>query len=166
MGNLASVSVAYDFPVPLAVGDQAPTFRLTDVATGDIVTKPWAEGPAVIAFFKVTCPVCQIVAPVIQALADGGARVLAVGQDPPERLTAYAQRFSQNVPTVSESPPYLVSNAYKISAVPTIFLVAQDGTIEHSVGAWNRDRWNAVATALGVPPVSHEGDGLPVHRPG
>jgi len=152
--------------VPLASGDPAPTFRLTDIATGEVVTEPWAGGPVALVFFKVTCPVCQMVAPKVQALADGGARVVAVGQDPPDRLEAYRSRFGQDVPTLTESPPYLVSDAYRITAVPTLFRIGKDGTIEDTVGAWDRTGWNDVATALGAPPISAAGDGLPPYRPG
>ena len=119
-----------------------------------------------LAFFKVTCPVCQMVAPAVEALADGGARVLAVGQDPAARLVDYATRYGQRVPTVSEPPPYRVSDAYGISAVPTVFLVGADGVVTHAVGSWDRERWNALAIAAGGRPVSATGDGLPAFRPG
>ncbi|MFP5317863.1 MAG: TlpA family protein disulfide reductase [Acidimicrobiia bacterium] len=152
--------------MPLDPGDPAPSFRLTDIATGDVVTRPWEHEPVALVFFKVTCPVCQMVAPKVQALADGGARVVAIGQDPPEKLEAYRERWGQRVPTLSESPPYLVSNAYRITSVPTIFLVGTDGNVQDTVAAWDRTGWNAVATALGAPPVSVEGDGLPSYRPG
>lgn len=152
--------------MPLAPGDPAPRFRLADIATGDVVTEPWADGPLALVFFKVTCPVCQMVAPKVQALADGGARVVAIGQDPPAKLESFRDRWGQRVPTLSESPPYLVSDAYRISSVPTLFLVGADGTVEDAVAAWDRIGWNAVATALGAPAVSADGDGLPSYRPG
>ena len=41
---------------------------------------PWRAGPVVLAFFKTTCPVCQMAAPKVQALADAGIRVVAVGE--------------------------------------------------------------------------------------
>ena len=152
--------------MPLAPGDRAPTFILDDIATGEQVTNPWTAGPTVVAFFKVTCPVCQIVAPKIQALADAGVRVTAIGEDPSPKLAAYAERFGQRVPTLTEPPPYRVSTAYGVTAVPTIFLVDQDGVVQQSVGAWDRERWNALAVAAGAPPVSADGDGLPSFRPG
>lgn len=152
--------------MPLAPGAAARSFTLPDATTGAPVADPWREGPVVLAFFKVTCPVCQMVAPKVQALADGGARVVAVGEDPPDKLTAYAARHGQWVPTVSEPAPYLVSSAYGISAVPTLFLVGADGVVADAVGAWDRSRWNALAVAAGGRPVSADGDGLPAFRPG
>lgn len=147
-------------------GERAPSFTLSDVATGQPVSDPWSEGRTVLAFFKVTCPVCQMAAPKVQALADAGVPVTAVGQDPPPRLAAYAERYGQNVRTLSEPPPYRVSDAFGVTAVPTLFLVGPEGVIEDKVGAWDRDGWNRIAAAFGAPPVSMPGDGLPRFRPG
>ena len=150
----------------LAPGDQAPTFILDDIATGEQVTNPWTGGPTVVAFFKVSCPVCQMVGPIVAALAAGGARVVAIGEDPAPALATYADRFGQRVPTLTEPPPYRVSTAYGVTSVPTIFLVDGNGVVEHSIGAWDRDRWNALAVAAGASAVSAAGDGLPPYRPG
>ena len=152
--------------VLLAPGDRAPTFILDDAATRQQVTNPWADGDTVVAFFKVTCPVCQLVAPKLQALAEAGARVTAIGQDPAPALIAYAQRHGQQVPTVTEPPPYRVSNAYGITAVPTVFLVGQDGIVKETVAGWDRAKWNHLAATVGAPPLSADGDGLPLYRPG
>jgi peroxiredoxin len=153
-------------PATLSAGARAPSFTLPDASSGVPVTDPWADGPAVLAFFKVTCPVCQMVGPKVAALAAGDARLLAIGQDPPAALVRYARERGQQVPTVSEAAPYLVSSAYGISSVPTLVLVEPGGVVADVVGGWDRDRWNAVAAAVGAPAVSHEGDGLPVFRPG
>ena len=150
----------------LQAGDRAPSFTLSDIDSGEPVSDPWANGPVVLAFFKATCPVCQMVAPQITALSDGGARVIAVGEDPPASLTTYAEKFGQRVPTVSEPPPYTVSAAYGLTAVPSVFLVDGDGGVQHAVAGWDREHWNAVAEKAGAAPVSHDGDGLPVFRPG
>ena len=147
-------------------GDAAPSFTLPDVVSGEAVSDPWRQGRTAVVFFKVTCPVCQMVAPKVTALAEGGARVVAVGEDPPVALARYAGEHGQRAPTVSEAAPYRVSDAYGISTVPTLFLVEPDGTVSEAVGGWDRDRWNAVATACGVPAISADGDGLPVFRPG
>jgi peroxiredoxin len=100
-------------------------------------------------------------------LADAGVRVLAIGQDPPAKLTAYVDRYGQRVQTLSEAPPYDVSNAWGISAVPSVFLVATDGIVKDAFGAWSREAWNRIAQAAGAPgPISTADDGLPAFRPG
>lgn len=150
----------------LTSGDRAPSFTLPDAATGEPVSDPWTAGPAVIVFFKVTCPVCHMVAPVVTAMADGGVPVVAVGQDPPASLLRYARDKGQGAATLSEVAPYPVSSAFGVSSVPSLFAVAAGGGVTEAIGGWDRDRWNAVAVAHGAPPVSHEGDGLPIFRPG
>ncbi|MGH9277458.1 MAG: TlpA family protein disulfide reductase [Acidimicrobiales bacterium] len=152
--------------MPLSPGDRAPSFYLDDIDTGDQVHNPWTAGPTVLAFFKVTCPVCQLAAPKVQALADAGVRVTAIGEDPAVKLVSYADRFGQRVPTVTEPPPYRVSDAFGVTAVPTLFLVDQEGTVQARVGGWDREGWNALAVAAGGRPVSADGDGLPSYRPG
>jgi len=145
---------------------RAPSFALPDATTGEPVADPWHDGRAVLVFFKVTCPVCKMVAPKVEALAEGGVPVTAVGEDPPVALARYAAEEGQRVPTVSEAAPYAVSSAYDISTVPTLFVVERDGIVSDAVGGWDRDRWNAVAESFGAPAISEAGDGLPVFRPG
>ncbi|MGH9189495.1 MAG: TlpA family protein disulfide reductase [Acidimicrobiales bacterium] len=151
----------------LAVGDAAPSFALADIATGSVMSDPWRDGQVALAFFKVTCPVCQMAAPKVSALAASGVWVVGVGEDPPNKLAAYRDRFGQNVPTLSEPPPYRVSDAYGVVSVPSLVLVDQDGTIRDAVGAWDRDAWNRLATEAGATaPISTPADGLPAFRPG
>jgi thiol-disulfide isomerase/thioredoxin len=147
-------------------GASAPSIDLPDAVTGEPVTDPWREGPVVIAFFKTTCPVCQMAAPKVQALADGGVRVVAVGEDPPPAIQAYVDQYGQKVTTLSEAAPYPASDAFGIDTVPTLFLVDEDGTVRDAVVSWDRDGWNRFAGEAGGTPVSEEGDGLPPFRPG
>jgi peroxiredoxin len=150
----------------LTVGDRAPSFSLPDASTGEPVSDPWASGPAVIIFFKVTCPVCHMVAPKVTAMAERGVPVVAIGQDPPSSLVAYGREKGQRARTLSDVKPYPVSSAFGISSVPTLFAVRAGGEIAQAVGGWDRKRWNAVAVGHGAPPVSSDDDGLPFFRPG
>ncbi len=50
--------------------------------------------------------------------------------------------------------------------MPSLVLVDDDGTIRDAVESWDREGWNSLAEAAGVPPVSDENDGLPPFRPG
>jgi peroxiredoxin len=147
-------------------GAEAPSIDLPDAANGECVADPWQAGSVVLAFFKTTCPVCQMAAPKVQALADAGVRVVAVAEDPPAEIQAYADRYGQEVTTVSEPAPYPASDAYGIDTVPTLFLVDEDGTVRDAVVSWDRAGWNRLAAAAGSPPVSDENDGLPPFRPG
>jgi thiol-disulfide isomerase/thioredoxin len=147
-------------------GASAPPIDLPDAETGESIADPWRDGPVVLAFFKTTCPVCRMAAPKVQALADAGVRVVAVGEDPPSAIRSYADECGQKVLTLTEAPPYPASDAFGIDTVPTLFLVDEHGTIQDAVASWDRDGWNRVAGAAGAPPVSDENDGLPPFRPG
>jgi peroxiredoxin len=152
----------------LVPGDRAPSFGLPDIDTGERVSDPWrdAAAPTVLAFFKVTCPVCQMAAPMVQALSGSGAVVVGIGEDPAPALAAYRERWGQTVATLSEPRPYRVSAAYGLASVPSLYLVAPDGALLDAVRGWDRDGWNRVAVAAGGRPISAAGDGLPPFRPG
>ena len=152
----------------LDAGAVAPPIALPDAASGEIVSDPWrdAPGPTVVAFFKTTCPVCMMAAPKIQALADAGVRVVAIGEDPPPALERYATEHGQHVVTLSEASPYPVSEAYALTVVPTLYAIDQAGRVVDAVQSWDRARWNEFAAALGAPPVSDPSDGLAAFRPG
>jgi peroxiredoxin len=152
----------------LSAGDKAPGFTLPSVDGGAEVSDPWTEGPTVLAFFKVSCPVCKMVAPMLTKLSEAGVRVVAVGEDPPAAITAYNEQEGQRVTvSLSEGEPYDVSAAYGLEAVPTIFYIAEDGEILQALPGWNRDAWNALAAEAGATePLSTPDDGLRPFRPG
>lgn len=151
----------------LRVGDQAPSFTLPAVDGGAQVSDPWTEGLTVLAFFKVSCPVCKMVAPMLTKLAEAGARVVAVGEDPPDAITRFGETEGQRVPALTEPAPYSVSDAYGLEAVPTVFLISADGVVQQAIAGWGRDTWNELATAVGATePLSTVDDGLRSFRPG
>ena len=152
----------------LARKDHAPSFTLPDIDTAEPVSDPWraSSAPTVLAFFKATCPVCQLAAPLVEAISASGARVVAIGEDPTPTLARFRDRWGQAVPTLSEPAPYRVSDAYGLISVPSLFLVGPQGVILDAVLGWDRDEWNRVAVAAGGRPVSATGDGLPAFRPG
>jgi len=120
-----------------------------------------------VAFFKVSCPVCKMVAPMLTKLSEAGVRVVAVGEDAPGDIASYNESQAQRVTTLSEAAPYAVSEAYGLEAVPTIFLIGAEGEIGQAIAGWNRDTWNDLAASLGVAePLSTPDDGLRPFRPG
>jgi thiol-disulfide isomerase/thioredoxin len=148
-------------PVPIAPGDPAPP--IDGVAGG---------GARALVFYKVTCPVCQMAAPKVQALADAYPdRVTAVGQDPAERLSAFGNEYGMRIEPLVDRPPYDASEAYGVRTVPTVFLV-DDGAVVDTVEGWDRAGFNRVSERLAelsgaeYRPVSEAGDGLPPFRPG
>lgn len=147
---------------PLSPGSRAPTFPGAELG----------DGVRGVLFYKVTCPTCQLAAPVAERLYRAiGDRLVAVAQDPPDRVRGFEASFGTTFPSLTDGEPYEVSNAYGIRTVPTLFLV-HDGRIDDVVESWDRDGWNRLgaklSAAAAAPPeaLSWPGDGLPPFRPG
>lgn len=129
-------------------------------------------GAVAVVFYKVTCPTCQMAAPIAERLAVAHpGRVIGVVQDPPDRAEAFAREYRTTFPYVTDTEPYGASNAYGVRTVPTLFVIENDAVTD-VVESWDRDGWNQVAAYLGAAtgtptdPVSTESDGLPPFRPG
>jgi len=148
---------------PIASGSDAPPVPGIDLGSG----------PRLLFFYKVTCPVCQMAAPVLDAIAESvPGHVVGVGQDPASKLGDFAREYGMMaVPAVEDPPPYAASDAYAVVSVPTLFLI-DGGIVTDVVEAWDRDGFNRVAAGLaglaGVEPVvvSDASDGRPPFRPG
>jgi len=147
---------------PIGAGADAPPIPGIDLE----------PGPGLMLFYKVTCPTCQISAPVAQRLSERfPGRFAAVAQDPADAIEDFGRQFDATFTSVSESPPYDASNAYGVDTVPTVFLI-DGGRVVDVAESWDRDAWNRLAATLaekvGVDgsPISEQGDGLPPFRPG
>ena len=130
------------------------------------------QGTKVLFFYKVTCPVCQMAAPVAQRIHQAvPSGIVGVGQDPPERLGTFAREYGVAFDSIQDPPPYPASEAYGILTVPTLVLV-DSGSVADVVESWDRDGWNRIVQGLAdrhgqtFSPVSDPGDGLPSFRPG
>lgn len=146
---------------PLKPGTEAPEVPGVDRA-----------GTRLLYFYKVTCPTCQISAPVAEKIHQQlGERFVGVGQDPREKLDHFGEELGATFTAVSDEPPYPLSDAYGIRTVPTVFLL-EDGRVLDVVESWDRDGWNRIAAKAGelegrpAEAISWEGDGLPPFRPG
>jgi hypothetical protein len=131
------------------------------------------RGPHALVFYKVTCSTSQLAGPPISRLGDAypGA-VAGVGQDPPDKLTAFADTYGWRFLQVPDLAPYTASDSYGIVSAPTVVVVDGDGRVAHVVESWDRDGVNrASATLAGLlraesVSVSEPGDGLPEFKPG
>lgn len=128
--------------------------------------------PAAVAFYKVTCPTCQMAAPPMERLHRAlGDRFLAVVQDPPERAAEFARAYDTTFPSIADEGPYPLSSAWGVRVVPTLFVTA-GGRVEDVVESWDREGWARAAVRLGelrgasIASPSEDGDGLPPFRPG
>ena len=121
----------------MEAGAQAPSFKLTGLdEPRDRSTIFWPRGPALLAFYKISCPVCQLTAPYLERLAANNAiQVIGISQDDAGATRGFMQRFGVTFPTLLDlsSEDYPASNAYGITSVPSLFLLERDGTIARAI---------------------------------
>ena len=126
----------------LTTGAKAPEFELKAMdGRRFVLCDELARGPVVLAFFKVSCPVCQYAFPFLERLERAyghqGARIIGVSQDDPKHTAAFTKEFGVTFPVLlDDRETYTVSNAYGLANVPTVFWIAQDGQIEVSSVGW------------------------------
>jgi peroxiredoxin len=130
------------------VGARAPEFRLPRLDGDEIsLEEIAAQGPALLAFFKISCPVCQLTLPFLERVHQAGAvAVYGISQDDAADTRDFAERYRITFPMLldSDTTGYAVSNAYGISNVPTMFAIARDGSIEQVMLGWRKQEMAAL----------------------
>ncbi len=153
----------------LSTGVRAPAFRLDRLDGGEASLHDLiANGPILLAFFKITCPVCQMTFPFLDRLHTPGAfPVYGVSQDDAEGTREFNREFGVTFPTLldREDRDFPASDAYGISSVPTLFRVERDGTISRVVEGWAKREMESLAALAGVE-LFRAGENLPQLRPG
>ena len=155
--------------VMIAAGDPAPSFELKKLAGGkESLAVILKDGPALFAFFKVSCPVCQLTAPYLERLAAGNnLQIFGVSQDDAGATEGFNQRFGVTFPTLLDQAgeDYPASNAYGISAVPSLFLVEQDGRVSKAFSGFSKRDLEEVGDRAGTAPF-RPGDNVPEWKAG
>jgi peroxiredoxin len=138
----------------LIAGVRAPDFTLPTVDGGQVsLREALKKGPVLLAFFKVSCPVCQYALPFVERLyrahQSANITVLGVSQDNVHDTKAFAKEYGISFPIALDDPAsYAVSNAYGLTNVPTLFFVAADGEIEVSSVSWSKADIEAINEKL------------------
>jgi len=138
----------------LTAGTKAPDFELKAMdGTPFVLREELARGPVVLAFFKVSCPVCQYAFPFLERLERAyghkGVRLIGVSQNDPKQTAAFTKEFGVTFPVLlDETDSYPVSNAYGLTNVPTVFWIAQDGDIEISSVGWVKADFEEVSRKM------------------
>jgi len=163
--------------VHIASGTTAPDFSLKalDGATYSLASLR-ARGPVVLAFFKISCPVCQFTFPFLQRIADRFAgkdiSVLGVSQDDVRDTRDFNQEFGVRFPTVIDRDGYPVSNAYGLTNVPTVFLIAPDGKVRIECMGFDKAGLEQIAGELSqhekvaAAPLFGQDEVVPDYKPG
>ncbi len=127
----------------LAAGTPAPDFKLPLIGGGEFsLRQTLAKGPAVLVFFKISCPVCQYSLPyfdrLARALAERGVSVVAISQDDEPNTLLFLRTFGISLRTARDDDGYAVSAAYGLTNVPTVFEINGDGLIAASIVGWSK----------------------------
>ncbi len=125
-------------------------------------------GPVLIAFFKVSCPVCQLALPFLERLKDNGRiRIVAVSQDDARSTAEFHKAFGVTLETLldEKAQRYPASNAFGIRQVPTCFQVEPDGTISHAWEGFSKADMEALGRRAGVE-IFRADERVPLMRPG
>ena len=151
----------------LTSGVHAPTFSLPDLKGRTVnLADELKRGPVVLAFFKISCPVCQYTAPFLERLhqAYPKAAIYGVSQNPAKDAERFAREFGVTFPILLDEPKsYPASNAYGLTNVPSIFYIAPDGTIEVSCVGWSRQDIEEIGRRLAQ---GQQQTALPLFNPG
>jgi peroxiredoxin len=138
----------------LSSGVLAPDFTLPVVQGGQVsLREALAKGPAVLVFFKKSCPVCQYALPFVErvyhANRAANVSVFGISQNDARETQAFLREYGVTFPVALDNPAnYKVSNAYGLTNVPTIFYVAPDGEIEVSCVGWSKEDVEAIHQKL------------------
>jgi peroxiredoxin len=162
----------------LVSGKSAPQINLPTLGGGSFdLAAARKNGPVAVAFFKVSCPVCQMAFPfyerLYQAYRGKNAQVVGISQDSAADTAAFAKQYGITFPIALDDPKrYPASNAYGLTNVPTLFLISPDGEIEISSVSWSRDELEAVGERLAAAAGSvrkeivRSSDNVPSFKPG
>src|SRR3954469_24206813 len=109
----------------LTAGAKAPDFQLQDLSGQRLSRSVISDGkPALLAFFKVSCPVCQFTFPFLERMykkfGGEGVSFLAISQDDARATKEFARQYGMTFPIALDEKGYPASNAYGLSMVPTI----------------------------------------------
>jgi peroxiredoxin len=155
--------------VLVEAGVRAPAFRLIGLdGSTQTLEDILAAGPALLAFFKISCPVCQLTAPYLERLAASSAiQVIGISQDDAGATRGFMQRYGATFPALLDlsSENYPASNAYGITSVPSLFLLQREGTIERCFSGFSKHDFEAIGARAGVSPFGPE-DHVPEWKAG
>ncbi|MCS7044132.1 MAG: TlpA family protein disulfide reductase [Bryobacteraceae bacterium] len=152
----------------LQPGNTAPQFTLELAGDGMLSLAAILEaGPAVFAFFKVTCPTCQMALPYLARIRGGELQVFGISQDDAERTREFQRVFGVDLPMLLDpaAAKYPASRAFGIQYVPSVFLVETDGRISWAAEAFDRRAYEELAQRAGRP-MFHAEDRVPLYKPG
>jgi peroxiredoxin len=162
----------------IVAGNTAPRFSLKALDNKEYSLAILMElGPVVAAFFKISCPVCQFTFPFLERLykryGGDGVTFLGISQDDVRDTRDFAKEYGVTFPIlIDDENGYVVSNAYGLTNVPTIFLMDTDGTVKVSSMGFDKKDLERIAADLAerrkisLAPLFRPDEVIPANKPG
>ncbi len=157
----------------LPAGSFAPEARFRTTDGGSLSTKEVVVAgnglPVLLAFFKTSCPICQLAWPYLQRLhgAYGGKSVHVVGISQDDAASSRAYYATHGAATfdllLDPEPTFVASNAFNVESVPLLVLLAPDGKVEDTFAGWSKKRMESLGArfaskSIPLVPVVPPGD--------
>ncbi|MDD5543801.1 MAG: TlpA disulfide reductase family protein [Acidobacteriia bacterium] len=161
----------------LSPGTIAPDFSLegTDGKKHQLEAERQSK-LVVAAFFKKECPICQLTVPFLEkihgAYKDAPVEMLGIAENDAEEAKRFASEYGLTFPVALDDHPYSVSAKYRLTNVPSIFLIDHDGKILQTMVGFDKqgliDLSKEIAQRTGLPaaPVFTKKDDVPDYKPG
>jgi peroxiredoxin/outer membrane lipoprotein-sorting protein len=133
-------------------GRPAPDFKLTSLDGREVSLASFRGQHVLIDFWATWCPPCKKALPIIQTLSEGtdGLVVLTVNAEPPSVSRPFVERYGYTFATLVDADRS-VSSRYGVTAIPTTFIIAPDGTIaKHMVGYHTAEQLHRALSASGL----------------
>jgi len=129
------------------------------------------KSPVLLVFYKISCPTCQFTLPFLERLYQGQSeatpRVFGVSQDKTPATVEFNQQFGIHFPVLLDpaAQGYIASNAYRITNVPSLFLIDPAGRIEWELNGFHKQELEVLGSRFGHSPFT-PGERVPAMRPG
>lgn len=161
----------------IVAGNRAPEFSLPGMdGKKRSLNSLLEQGPAVVAFFKVSCPVCQFTFPFLQRVYErfggSGVSIIGVSQDDAQATKKFVSQYGVTFPMLMDESDYPASSAYGLVSVPTIFLVDTSGTVKVSSMGFVKSDLETIARELAdtrkipLSPLFRPDEKVPANKPG
>ena len=150
----------------LEMGYEAPSFSLARVDGTEFTFISGSQSRArLLVFFETDCPTCRLAIPYINRLSrelGEAGDILGISQDPEQPTRELIERAPIEF-AVALDRDLSVTRLYDPVAVPTLFLIGNDGRIVQTLSGFDKRALNEIATAMAGKPlvIAEEFDGAP-----
>lgn len=143
------------------VGSVAPDFSLATLNGGRLkLSESLQNGPAVVAFFKVSCPTCRFTLPFLERLLaayrNDSVSIWGISQNDAEKSRHFCEQFGVTLPIAIDGKDFHASKSYSFTNVPTILLIDREGRIRQRFSGFSKAGLihlsEEIARLIGRPP--------------